>query len=370
MLLVFCARKSNLEKAVEAMQREEYSKAVKLLNRALPQDSLNPQVHYNLSLAYSHTDSMHQALNHYLKLVELRSSLKNDVQLKPIIANFLNLEPYASSIIPMAKMNQFKGSFSPDGEIIAVAAAKRDISNIYLVRLDGSIIEKITNGRMNTDPNFSPSGQDIVFVSDRDGNEELYLYNLKTKNIERLTDNTAQDFSPSFSSDGKEIVFVSDINGGWEIYKINLSNREITPLTKNGYWDGFPKFSTDDKYIVFSSRRTRSEDIYLMNRNGDEKILYSSPGDDNDPTLLKNTLYFKSNQSGDWEIYEYNLKNKLLIRLTYNSNPDWNPRLSRDGTKILISRKIKKLWGLYFINLDNLIPAEFIASEIKTETQR
>ena len=128
-------------------------------------------------------------------------------------------------------------------EKIAVEAAKRDIADIYLIKLDGTIIKKITKGGMNTDPDFSPAGEDIVFISNKDGKEELYLYNLATKQTEQLTHNKGQELSPSFSPDGKEIVFTSNIYGKWEILKINVKNKKFSRLTNNDHWDGFPRFS-------------------------------------------------------------------------------------------------------------------------------
>lgn len=366
--MVFCSRKDDLQKGINAIKKGEYLKAITSLNTILNTDSLNSEVHFNLSVAYAHLDSVDKSFYHYVKICELDTNLQDDIQLKEMLANFLNLEPYASTLISMKRMNQFKGSFSPDGQKIAVAAAKRDIANIYLVKLDGTIIKKLTKRGMNTDPDFSPAGNHVVFVSDIDGDEELYLYDLTTLQTEKLTDNTADDFSPSFSPDGKEIVFVSNMDNiyHWEIYKINVMNKKIKRLTKNKYWDGFPKFSSNGKRIVFSSKRKGSEDIYIMKENGGgEKILYASPADENDPMLLNENLFFKSDRDGKWEIYRFNTKNKSLVRLTNNPYPDWNPRISKDGTKIVVSRKRKKRWLLYFINLSNPVSAELITAKIK-----
>lgn len=367
LVFVFCARKTDLEKGIDAMKKSKYDKALKSLSSALSKDSLNAQIHYNLGLVYAHLDSAQKSYHHYLRLVDLGSNLKDDIKLKGILANFLNLEPYPSSPIPMRKYNQFKGAPNLDGELIAVAAARRDVANIYLVQLDGRIIKKITKTGMNNDPDFSPTGNHIVFVSDRDGDEDLYLYNIKTGETEKLIDNTARDFYPSFSPDGKEIVFVSNMDDiyNWEIYKVNVANKQISRLTKNRYWDGFPKFTQDGKSVVFSSRRNGSEDIYIMNKNGGaEKVLYTSPADENDPVFWNGKLYFKSDRDGEWEIYQLNLDDNFLVRLTYNQHPDWNPRISRDGSKLYLSRKIKRYWRLYFINLNQPIPTALITQKI------
>jgi dipeptidyl aminopeptidase/acylaminoacyl peptidase len=370
MLIVFCSRKNEFEKGINAVQKGDYGKAVKALETALKADTLNPEIYFNLSLSYAHLDSTSKSLKHYLKLVSLDTTarFKDNAPLREMLATFLKIDPYTWKPIPMKGMNQFKGALSPDGKILAIAAAKSDVANIYLTEINGKVIKKITVSGMNTDPDFSPAGDKIIFVSSVDGDDELYTYDMKTKEVVQITENAAQDFSPAFSPDGKEIVFVSNMDDPykWEIYKLDIEKKKPKRLTKNNYWDGFPKFSSDGKSIVFSSKRNGSENIYIMSKNGgSEKILYKSDADDNDPLLTGQTLYFKSNRDGEWEIYRFDLKNEKLFRLTYNSQPDWNPRLSLDGTKIIVARKIKKRWSLYYIDFNDPVAADILVSRIE-----
>lgn len=366
MTSLLCKRKDDLQQGIDAMQKGDYGKAARLLNKELTMDTLNPDIHFNLSLAYAYLDSSDKALNHYARAVELNSIRKDDPVLKEMLADFLDIEPYAASLISMKKMHQFKGTISPSGQLIAVAAAKRDRADIYLLTLDGKINKKITQRGMNTDPDFSADGMHIAFVSDVDGDEDIYLYDLRSAEITRLTDNKASDFSPSFSPDGVDIVFISNMDDPykWEVYKINVESKRIKRLTKNDYWDGFPKFTSDGNAIVFSSKRNGHEVIYQMNKNGGgEKVLYECEADANDPQLIDDYLYFKCNIEGQWEIYRYALKNKRLTRLTRSSHPDWNPRVSGDGTKLCFTRKVKDRWRLYFINFASAVPAEFIVEK-------
>lgn len=369
-VLTACARKSDLEKGINAVKKGDYAQALEPLHKVVSEDSLNDEAHYNLSLAYAYLDSIEKSHAHYLHLVTWQSPFKDSSQLKEILAHFLDLEPYVWHLVPMKMNQQFKGVMSPDGQAIAVAAAQRDRPNIYLINLDGSIIKKITKSGMNTDPDFSPTGTHLIFVSDVDGDEDIYLYSIEDGQVEKLTDNTAQDFSPSFSPDGKEIVFISNMDDRfkWEIYKVDVASKKIKRLTNNQYWDGFPKFSSDGESIVYSSKRDGSEDIYIMDKNGGgEKVLYASDADENDPFLKDEILFFKSNRDDSWEIYRFHLRGKSLMRLTYNAQLDWNPRITQDGTKMVVARKIKKRWRLYFANLEISIPAELIAEKIKKQ---
>jgi Tol biopolymer transport system component len=365
--IICCTQKSDFEKGIEALKKGDYLKAVQSLNDTLQSDTLNANIHYHLSLAYAHLDSMSKSMKHYMKIVELESSFKDSIELKELLALFLKLEPYPSVKVPMKRMNMFKGAFSPGGDTIVVAAAKRDVANIYLIRLDGTVIKKITSKGMNTDPLFSPTGRHIVFVSDQDGDDELYLYDVGTEQTTQLTNNTAQDFSPSFSPNGEEIVYVSNMDDEfkWELYKISVKNKHIQNLTRNNYWDGFPKYTSDGKSIVFSSKHESSENIYTIKTGGGgEKILYESDADDNDPQLIANDLYFKSNRDGNWEVYRFNIKTKKLTQLTHNTIPDWNPRVSINGTKIIMARQIKQRWQLYYIDYHNAISSDVLVKKM------
>jgi dipeptidyl aminopeptidase/acylaminoacyl peptidase len=365
-VMTFCSQKSEFQKGVEALGKGEYALAVRALKAASVKEPSNPEVFYGLCIAYGNLDSTVRAYGNYLKLSALNSPLKEDLSLKAMLANFLNLDPFPASPIPMAKLrNQFKGSPAPDQELIAVAAAKLDNGEIFLVKYDGSIVKKISRGGMNTDPDFSPRGDKVVYVSNQDGDDELYVYDITTQKTDKLTDNRCQDISPSISPVSKEVVYASDLDGAWDIYSVNLVTKKIARLTNNKYWDGFPHFAPDGQWITFSSKRDGSDDIYTMRSNGtDCRLLYASNGDDDDASLVGDDLFFRSTQDGEWEIYRLTMKSRLLIRLTHNDDLDWNPRVSPGGKRLLLTRQIKNRWRLYFINLENSIPSGVIMRAI------
>ena len=367
-VLITCARKTDLERGKDAFNKGAYDTALKSLRVALAKDAGQPQVHYYLCMTYAALDSVEEALSHYARVARLGSDLKDDRDLRMLMSTMLDIEPYPASIIEMKGMNQFKGALSPGGDLIAIAASRRDRADIYLAGLDGSDLTKVVSGGMNTDPVFSPDGNFIAFVSDRDGDEDLYLYDIATKEVRKLTDNLAQDFAPDFAPDGKELIFVSNMDDPykWEIYAINIQSGRIGRLTDNKCWDGFPKYTANGQSIVFSSKRGASEDIYVMRRDGGGvELLFSSPADDNDPTIVQGNLFFKSQKDGEWEIYNYDLRHKQLARLTNNDWPDWNPRVSLDGSKLIVARRVKQRWVLYLVNVAEPISSELILAQIE-----
>ncbi|MGD8516930.1 MAG: FHA domain-containing protein [Anaerolineae bacterium] len=76
----------------------------------------------------------------------------------------------------------------------------------------------------------------IAFMSNRDGNWEIYVMDIDGSGVERLTDNAAHDGLPVWSPDGRTLAFVSDQGGAWAVWAMSPdgSNRRILFEIGNG----------------------------------------------------------------------------------------------------------------------------------------
>jgi Tol biopolymer transport system component/outer membrane protein assembly factor BamD (BamD/ComL family) len=68
---------------------------------------------------------------------------------------------------------------------------------------------------------WSPDGTKIAYMSDHDGNWEIYTVGVPFPEVRRLTINDANDGLPAWSPDGQHLAFVSDRDGGWALYLMN-----------------------------------------------------------------------------------------------------------------------------------------------------
>jgi TolB protein len=104
---------------------------------------------------------------------------------------------------------------------------------------DGSNQTRLTNNPAEDfQPSFSPDGNRIAFVSDRDGDREIYVMNADGLNQTRLTDSLSFNFEPSFSPDGSKIAFESNR----EIYVMNADGSNPINLTNNPAFDQSPSW--------------------------------------------------------------------------------------------------------------------------------
>src|SRR2546425_3777080 len=166
----------------------------------------------------------------------------------------------------------FPGAWSPDGNRIALGgSAGTGIEGIYVVNVDGSGLVRVLDADFITD--WSPDGRQLMIVSNRDGDLELYATPLDGSPVTKLTDNTADDGAGTgWSPDGSRIAFNSNRGGaGQDVYVMNADGSGVTQLTPNdGFDDDGPVWSPDASQIAFESNRAGDEQIFVMNVDGSD----------------------------------------------------------------------------------------------------
>jgi Tol biopolymer transport system component len=100
-------------------------------------------------------------------------------------------------------------------------------------------------------PTLSPDGKTVVYAKSVDGDTDLYLQRIGSRNAVRLTAGSpAADWQPAFSPDGERIAFRSERDGGG-VFLMTASGESVTRLTDAGY---SPAWSPDGREIVVSPR--------------------------------------------------------------------------------------------------------------------
>lgn len=266
---------------------------------------------------------------------------------------------------PLDEVNEgvleYHPALSPDGQKLAYLTSEKQDYAITALKIYDFATEKKTKlkGRINTRIGWSPDGKEIVFVRNKGGFNDLYIYNLAEDEEHRISARLrAKD--PSFSPDGQRIAFVHNEDGTNNLGLIDRDGTDLVYLTNNNDATQYtgPRFSPDGEWLLFSVFRGQDRDIAMIrtdspprpklfekakkkkseDEEGEEETIdvfpdtvafahpdssgfravVASPADERDPYWLPDGsgFVFSSDQSGIFNIYRYRLENGEVEQLT------------------------------------------------------
>ena len=124
-------------------------------------------------------------------------------------------------------------------------------------------------------PEWSPDGEKIAYASTRDGNWDIYVMDVEdaldtTKGIvlQHLTNHESDDLSPVWSPDGSQIAFASKRDGDWDIYVMDADGTHLSQLTNSPDTETKPSWSPNGTRIAFDSGAGYNRDIFIMDSDG------------------------------------------------------------------------------------------------------
>lgn len=192
--------------------------------------------------------------------------------------------------------------------------------------------------------------KEIVYVSDVDGDPEIFIMNVDGSAQQQITFNNSRDWHPSWSPDGKRIAFSSDREGELEIYIMAEDGGLVTKLTESqpGGYDVAPEWSPDGNRIVYQRQvppAPFSIEVWSINVDGSGATQLTNASEGNcgrpswspDGSQIAYSCQLFSG-GGLTEIFIMNANGSAKRQLTYNNVWDSNPFFSRDGRKIYFLR--------------------------------
>ncbi|MBC8087558.1 MAG: PD40 domain-containing protein [Phycisphaerae bacterium] len=132
--------------------------------------------------------------------------------------------------------------WSPDGKTLVFAGLRNGVSDLYLVDADGTNFKQLTKDRYgDMQPQWSPDGKTIVFTSDRSpdtdfeilkiGKWKIQTLDVASGDITLVPNQGGLNVNPQWAPDGKTIIFVSDRNGTANLFLYDLAEKEHYQLT-------------------------------------------------------------------------------------------------------------------------------------------
>ncbi len=159
-----------------------------------------------------------------------------------------------------------------DTRIVYVAEsglAHKRVKRLAIMDQDGANHQYLTDGSyLVLTPRFSPTRQQITYMSYQGGIPRVYLYDINTGAHKLLGNFSGMTFAPRFSPDGKKVVFSMARNGNTDIYVMDLQSLKTVRMTSGTAIETAPSYSPDGRRIVFESDRSGSQQLYIMNVDG------------------------------------------------------------------------------------------------------
>ncbi|MBV9551626.1 MAG: Tol-Pal system protein TolB [Alphaproteobacteria bacterium] len=147
--------------------------------------------------------------------------------------------------------------------------AQNRVKRLAIMDQDSANNQFLTDGRaLVLTPRFSPSAQEITYLSYAAGVPRVYMFNIDTGQQAALGDFPGMSFAPRFSPDGNRVVLSRSEGGASNIYSLDLRNRSLSRLSDGTAIDTSPCYSPDGSKIVFNSDRGGSQQLYVMGAGG------------------------------------------------------------------------------------------------------
>lgn len=252
--------------------------------------------------------------------------------------------------------NDSQGSLSPDGEKILFVSDRQGNDDLYVINLDGTRLKQLTfDEGKDFLPHWSPDGREIVFTSGRDGDFEIYKVKSDGSGLTRLTNDTQVDEAPKWSPDGKRIAFFSlREEGNPDLYIMDSDGNNLQRITDDEGVETFPNWSPSGDYLSFTNVQLpeRNPAMFMVSLKNMEwkKIYDSSEKDFGTSWVSEDRLAFYSDKSGNFEVYTVKTDGSELTQITDNAASDTFPS-HIDENIILFTSNRSGLSRIYSKNL-------------------
>ena len=298
--------------------------------------------------------------------------------------------------------NSFKPVWSKSGELIAYITSEEGYDEIRIISAkDGKVIATTKkfhhSGYENiraegTGIDWSPDNDKLAFIARDKKTEYLFVLNIITQKIQkRIPLPFDASFSPTWAPDNNRIAFAALKDGQTDLYVISLDKGYIRQLTDDPFDDNHPNWHPVEDTLVYSSEREGKYKLFILDieNNTQTQLTYgqhNAVSPSWSPALIPPILgeaeftptetgsngariIFCSDLNGIYDLYIVDRDGNNFTRLTNTMTGCFNPSISPDGNKILLSAYHDGRQDIFVMNMDKAIDEHIDMPPLKQEPQ-
>jgi TolB protein len=224
--------------------------------------------------------------------------------------------------------------FSPSTQEITYMSFGQGEPRVYLLNVETLQREIVGNfPGMTFSPRFSPDGQRVIMSLEQGGNANLFVMDLRSKATTRLTDTPAIDTAPCYSPDGSRICFESDRGGRQQIYVMPAGGGMGQRISFGDGAYSTPVWSPRGDYIAFTKQTANGFGIGIIRPDGSGERLLTEGYHNEGPTFAPNgrvLMFFRDPGNGP-SLFTIDVTGRNEQRIatpSFASDPAWSPLLS------------------------------------------
>jgi TolB protein len=175
----------------------------------------------------------------------------------------------------------------------------------------------------------------MAMVLSKDGSPDIYLMDLASKQLTRITRHYAIDTEPAWMPDGKSLLFTSDRGGRPQIYRYTLASGQTDRLTYEGSYNARARVAQDGRNVVMVHQKNGQFHIAILDLVTNRTQVLTSTQLDESPSIAPNgsMVLYATKYRGRGILAAVSVDGDVKFRLPARDGdvrePSWSPYMSR-----------------------------------------
>jgi TolB protein len=223
-------------------------------------------------------------------------------------------------------------AWSPSGNELAYVSFEEGTSRIFLQELSTGKRKPLRLEKgINSSPSWSPDGKYLAGVLSKSGNPDIYIYDLSKDAWEQQTDHYGIDTEPDWSKNGNFLIFTSNRSGSPQIYELNVKNKRVKRKTFEGTYNARARYLPGGKNIIYIHRRQGVFHVAMQNLKTGKITILTDTFLDESPSVSPNgNIIIYATKDGNRDVLAgVTINGKTKFRLPSVSGgarePAWSP---------------------------------------------